>query len=174
VASDQLARAAGQRVGFAAELLVLCGQSRRGAQQPLLHSAVCELSAAVAWHLLAALPEALKLNQQITLMALCDLFAEPRWLAGEHRRHAVVVELHELAANDQSWLVELANAAGQAYILPAAEFHPAKAAPERLAVVDLSGQRWRQPVDWRVAAVQKWYDNATEMVSRHREQAVEC
>jgi hypothetical protein len=171
--SEQLARAAGQRLGFAQQLLLLAGNCRRDAVQPLLQAAVTELSWACCWHLLAGLPEPLKLSRQSTLQALCDQFAEPSWLAGEHAHHAVVVELHGLAGRDQSWLVALANAAGQAYALPAAEFHSALTA-DRLAVVDLSGQRWQQPVDWSVAAVQKWYDNATELVDRHREQAVEC
>ena len=170
----ELARNAGHRLAATAALLeLLANANLRQAEQPLLRAIAVELACAVRWHLLSALPDSDALSADIPLAALCDLFVLPP-SHDSHRHHSVALELHQLAADDDSWLIALARAAGDAYRLPAPAALASNALQERLKLVDLSAQRWSQPVDWSAAALQKWYDNSREIINRHREQAVEC
>lgn len=165
-----LARLSGQRLAAAAELLALASAcSARASREPLQRAIAAELACALQWHLLSVLPEPSRWSEQTTLVELCDYYVS----AEANAHDAVVVELQQLAGAD-SWLVELARAGYQAYqyLLPAAQ--ASDATVDRLVVVNLTGKQWLQPVDWSVAAAQRWYDGSAEMITRHREQAVEC
>lgn len=170
----ELARHAGQRLAAANALLALLANAdARATAQPLQRAVATELACAVRWHLLSALPDSDVLSADTSLAALCDRFVLPPG-HDSHRHHSVALELHQLAADDDSWLIALARAADDAHRMPAPPALASNALEERLAVVDLSGQRWSQAVDWSAAALQKWYDNSRELIDRHREQAVEC
>ncbi|MDC0403955.1 hypothetical protein OAM26_02820 [Porticoccaceae bacterium] len=171
---SELARYSAQRLAEAGRLVRLQNTvDARSLGPGLLRAVASELATALRWHLLSALPGSDTLPADTSLAELCDLYVAPP-SREENIHHSVAIELHQLAAEDDSWLVDLARAAQSAYQLPETTALARNALEGRLEIVDLSAQRWSQPVDWSACAVQKWYDNCCELFDRHREQAVEC
>jgi|GEM_PF-5165315 len=171
---SELARYSAQRLVEAGRLVRLQSTlDARSLGPGLLRAVATELATALRWHLLSVLPGSQALSADISLAALCDLYVAPP-SSEENIYHSVAIELHQLAAEDDSWLVDLARAAESAHQLPETSALASNALEGRLEIVDLSAQRWSQPVDWSACAAQKWYDNCCELFDRHREQAVEC